>query len=64
MPRERFLIGTKEISDYTGRSWPTIARWIREEGFPAKKMEGVWESNKDLIDEWRRKLLEGLLKKN
>ena len=48
------LTGTKEIHDYVRRSWETIERWIKEEGFPAKKLDGVWESSTDLIDEWKR----------
>lgn len=51
------LIGTAEISDYTRRSWVVIARWIEKHGFPAKKMEGVWESDTESIDRWRREQL-------
>jgi len=47
------LSGIKEITGYAKRSWTTISIWICNEGFPAKKMEGVWESQTDLIDKWK-----------
>lgn len=38
----------------------TIIQLIKEEEFPAKKLGGVWESDKDLINGWRkRRLLNG-----
>jgi hypothetical protein len=48
------LTGRKEILEYTRRSWQTIREWIRKEDFPAKKLDGVWESSTDLIDEWKK----------
>lgn len=48
------LIGKKEILFYTRRSWKTIKKWIKKEKFPAKKLEGIWESSADLIDEWKK----------
>ena len=48
------LVGKQEIKAYTRRSWQTIQAWIDTENFPARKIGGVWESNKDLVDEWRR----------
>ena len=48
------LIGKDEIKAYTRRSWQTIQAWIETENFPARKIEGIWESNTDLVDEWRR----------
>jgi len=48
------LVGKKEITTYARRSWPIMKRWIKKGGFPAKKIDGVWESNTDLIDEWKR----------
>jgi hypothetical protein len=33
--------------------------WIKEEGFPAKKLSGIWESDTELISEWRRKQILG-----
>lgn len=49
-----FLVGRKEISGFVGRSWHTIRRWIDEDGFPAVKIDGVWESHADLVEEWRK----------
>ena len=49
------LSGMKAICQYMNRSEPTILKLIREEGFPAKKICGGWESDTDLIDRWRRK---------
>ena len=48
------LVGTKEISNYTGRSWNTILDWIENRGFPARMIDSRWESDKQLIDNWRR----------
>ena len=42
---DRDLIGRKEIAKMTRRSWKTIRKWIENDGFPAKKLDGVWESN-------------------
>lgn len=52
------LQGMKEICRYMGRSEPTIIRYIRVMGFPAKKVNGVWISDVELIKEWRRGLIE------
>lgn len=49
------LSGRKEIIRYVGRSWQTIRKWIREKGFPARKLDGRWESDVEMISEWRRK---------
>lgn len=49
------LTGQKMIKAFVGRSWDTIMMWIEERGFPAKKIDGVWESDTDLIIEWRKK---------
>lgn len=49
------LSGMKEICDYYKRSEPTILKLIRDEGFPAIKIAGAWESDAELIDRWRRK---------
>lgn len=48
------LVGKKAICAFCGRSWQVVKGWIEREGFPAKKMEGVWESDKDLISSWRK----------
>lgn len=48
------LIGLKEICKYARRSESTLLRMIREEGFPARKIGGNWQSTTNLIDEWQR----------
>jgi hypothetical protein len=48
------LVGKKEITVYARRSWMTIRKWIKAEQFPARKIDGVWESDSALIDEWKR----------
>jgi len=54
------LVGKKVISEFVGRSWGTIRRWIREEGFPAKKIDGGWHSDAELVREWLKgKIREG-----
>jgi len=50
----RNLVGKKEILLYTRRSWQTVKYWIKKEGFPARKLDGIWESSADLIDEWKK----------
>ena len=51
------LSGLGEISRYVGRDKRTVLRWIQELSFPAKLMAGRWESDKLLVDEWRRKTI-------
>ena len=53
------LTGKKNICNFLGRSWDTVERWIREEGFPARKIDGVWESDSELITNWRRSQING-----
>lgn len=52
-PEGRFLTGMKEISKYVNRSQATVIRWIKNKNFPAKKIDGVWESHTGKIDDWR-----------
>jgi len=56
-------MGRNEIQAYVRRSWQTIAAWIDAEGFPARKISGVWESDTDLVDPWRRKKILNRLKR-
>ena len=49
------LSGMDEIATYARRSKATILDWIRNEGFPAAKLGAVWESSKELIDDWKTK---------
>jgi len=48
------LSGMKEISGYFRRSEATLLKLIRDEDFPARKFGGIWESDTELIDKWRR----------
>ena len=50
---ETALSGMKEITSYVGRSESTVLEWVRKLGFPAKKIGGQWESDRNLIEEWR-----------
>jgi len=52
---ENFLKGKEAISAFVGRSWKVVHEWIRERDFPARKINGVWESDPQLIVEWRRR---------
>ena len=54
MRNEAALSGMAEICEYVRRSDATVLSWIRSRKFPARKLGGVWESDKTLIDEWRR----------
>jgi hypothetical protein len=47
------LSGMKAICDYVHRSEPTVLSMVRSYGFPAKKVGGIWESSRSLIDEWK-----------
>lgn len=53
-PQSTGLSGMKAIAAYWGRSQATVLKLIQEEGFPARKIAGNWESDTALIDEWRR----------
>lgn len=52
------LVGMKEICQFVRRSEPTVIVWIRDMDFPAKKIGGIWESDKVLVQKWRRKYIE------
>jgi hypothetical protein len=59
------LSGMKEISKYLKRSEVTVLQWIRIYKLPANKFGGgVWESDSDLIDEWRRDTIKREILKN
>lgn len=49
------LIGMKDICDYVNRSSPTVLSMIRDMGFPAVKVGGIWESSRGKIAEWRER---------
>lgn len=57
------LPGMKSIAQYCNRSESTILLWIRTIGFPATKFSGSWESDTELIDEWRKKIIKNDVKK-
>jgi hypothetical protein len=54
MESEAYLKGKEAIKAFVKRSWRKIREWILKEGFPAKKIDGVWESDAELIREWGR----------
>lgn len=58
------LPGMKKIAAYCDRSEATILQWIRTLEFPAAKFTGSWESDTDLIDEWRKDQIRRKLKNN
>lgn len=53
--RPTILNGKKEISRYVGRSWSTIRKWIDRKDFPARKLDGIWEADAELIIQWRQR---------
>lgn len=55
MQTKRILSGKQAICNFVGRGWSTVERWITEENFPARKIDGKWESDIFLIDNWRRR---------
>ena len=48
------LSGMKEICSHMNRSEATVLKMIRESDFPAIKIGGVWESDKALVEKWRK----------
>ncbi len=52
------LSGMKEICKFMNRSDATILDLYRAQDFPMKKIGGIWESDTDLIDKWRKGLIE------
>jgi len=52
------LVGIAAIAQYFNRSESTIIRMMQQyPDIPIKKVMGHWESDKLLLDEWRRKLI-------
>jgi len=47
----------KQLCDYENRSEDTLLSLIRNEGYPARKIGGIWESDTELVDQWRRNLI-------
>jgi len=52
--RDTALIGMKMICQCVDRSEATVLKLIRDEGFPAVKIGGIWESDRGLIASWRK----------
>jgi hypothetical protein len=57
------LSGMKEICNHVSRSEATVLVLIRDEGFPATKLGGIWESDTELISEWRKNRIATATKK-
>jgi hypothetical protein len=53
------LIGMKAICGHVYRSEATVLSLIRDCDFPATKIGGIWESDIDLISEWRKQQING-----
>lgn len=56
-PEGTGLSGMKQIASYVRRSEATTLKMIQLEGLPARKILGTWESDKTLIDEWRKRMV-------
>lgn len=57
------LSGIDAICDYCRSvglpaSKVSVLQMIRDEYLPAKKLGGIWDSDSELIDKWRRNRLE------
>jgi hypothetical protein len=48
----------KAICKFMNRSDATILDLHRSRDFPMRKIGGIWESDTDLIDKWRKGLIE------
>jgi len=46
------LFGMKAICEHTGFNRHRIEKAVRERDFPAALVDGRWQSNTQLIDEW------------
>jgi hypothetical protein len=56
----KILVGKKNIEKFCQRNFDrTILPWIRTQGFPARKLDGVWHSDEDLIITWFRRRITG-----
>jgi len=52
------LDGQDEICTFMRCAWPRIQVLIDKFGFPAKKVEGRWLSDTELIEKWRKGIIE------
>lgn len=58
------LSGMNAIRDYCrsinlASSESSLIKMIKDFGFPARKIGGIWESDKIAINKWRRRYVEG-----
>lgn len=51
---DRIIRGRRAIQELVGRSWPTIEGWMKE-GAPIVMVDGHWETDKELLYQWRRR---------
>jgi len=51
------LTGMKQICAFVGRNKQTVEDWIRTRAFPAKKVNGIWGSDTEMIQAWWRRQL-------
>lgn len=66
MEENTALSGMTAIRDFCksislASSEVTVIQYIQQFGFPARKLGGVWESDKNKIIEWRKKYVSGEL---
>lgn len=52
------LMGMKDIQKHVNMSEATVLVWIRQVGFPAKKVGGIWISDTEAISRWLVRLIE------
>jgi hypothetical protein len=58
------LTGQKAICGHVRRDWRTVLEWVVERGFPATKLNNVWQSDSEMIAEWiRRQILQDVDKR-
>ena len=54
------LIGMKSITDYLMRHESTVLTMVRQyPTLPIKKIGGIWESDTESIDNWKKRYFEG-----
>ena len=59
---DQALIGKKEIEECARRNWRVIKVLIETKGFPAIKVGGRWESDTELIRQWRHEQIKNAKK--
>lgn len=47
------LIGINDIARHLNRSYATVMKYIQQLGLPARKVGGIWECDRDALNEWR-----------